>query len=115
VFNHNFKVSPSARCIPAANAICKETDIFNKDKISLIDISLLYLFLHFLDFALFFCSLLLLAEVLEILVVVLVVAFVVVVVSPDFVMCFNSHFMYYICAVFVLGPVAVDAAHKINN
>jgi hypothetical protein len=34
VANHNFKVSPSA-----ANAICKEIDIFNKDKIKLVDIS----------------------------------------------------------------------------
>jgi hypothetical protein len=55
-----------------------------------------------------------LAEVLEILVVVLVV-FVVVVVIADFVCIFNSHFMYYICAVSVIGLLAVDAAHKINN
>jgi hypothetical protein len=35
----NFKVSPSARCASAANVICKEIDIFNKDKITLVDIS----------------------------------------------------------------------------
>jgi hypothetical protein len=39
VVNHNFKVSPSARCVSAANDICKETDIFNKAKITLVDIS----------------------------------------------------------------------------
>jgi hypothetical protein len=39
VVNHNFKVSLSARCVSAANAICKEIDIFNKDKITLVDIS----------------------------------------------------------------------------
>jgi hypothetical protein len=38
VVNHNFKVSPLSRCVSAANVICKETDIFNKDKITLIDI-----------------------------------------------------------------------------
>jgi hypothetical protein len=38
VVNHNFKVSPTARCVSTANVICKETDIFNKDKIKLIDI-----------------------------------------------------------------------------
>jgi hypothetical protein len=38
VVNHNFKVSPSARCVSAANAICKETDILNKDKITLTDV-----------------------------------------------------------------------------
>jgi hypothetical protein len=31
VVNHNLKVSPSARCVSAANAMCKEIDIFNKD------------------------------------------------------------------------------------
>jgi hypothetical protein len=39
VVNHNFKVSPSARCVSAAKAICKEIDIFNKDKIKPVDIS----------------------------------------------------------------------------
>jgi hypothetical protein len=39
VVNHNFKVSPSATCISAANAICKETDIFNMVKITFVDIS----------------------------------------------------------------------------
>jgi hypothetical protein len=48
------------------------------------------------------------------LVVVLVVVFVVVVVIADFLMYFNSHFMY-ICAVSVIGLLAVAAAHKINN
>jgi hypothetical protein len=47
-------------------------------------------------------------------VVILVVVFVVVV-TADFVLYFNSHFMYYICAVSVIGPLAVDAVHKINN
>jgi hypothetical protein len=37
VVNHNFKVSPSIRCVSAANDISKETDIFNKDKITLTD------------------------------------------------------------------------------
>jgi hypothetical protein len=31
VVNHNFKVSPSARCVSAANAMCKEIDIYSKD------------------------------------------------------------------------------------
>jgi hypothetical protein len=48
-------------------------------------------------------------------VVVLVVVFVVVVVIVDFRMYFNSHFMYYICAVSVIGLLPVDAAHKINS
>jgi hypothetical protein len=39
VVNHNFKVSPSARYVSAVNAICIETDNFNKDKITQIDIS----------------------------------------------------------------------------
>jgi hypothetical protein len=39
VLNHTFKVSPPARCVSAPNAIYKETGIFNKDKITLIDIS----------------------------------------------------------------------------
>jgi hypothetical protein len=29
--NHNFKVSPSARCVSVANPICKDIDIFEKD------------------------------------------------------------------------------------
>jgi hypothetical protein len=33
--NHNFEVGPSARCDIAANAICKDIDIFNKDYILL--------------------------------------------------------------------------------
>jgi hypothetical protein len=47
-------------------------------------------------------------------VVVLVVGLVFVVVTADVVMYFNSHFMCYICAVSVIGLLAVDAAHKIN-
>jgi hypothetical protein len=39
VINHNFKVSPSATCVSAATVLCKEIDIFNKDKIMLVDIS----------------------------------------------------------------------------
>jgi hypothetical protein len=38
VVNHSFKVSPSDRCVSAANVICKVIDIFNKDKITLVDI-----------------------------------------------------------------------------
>jgi hypothetical protein len=29
--HRNFKVSPSARCVSAANAVCRSIDIFNKD------------------------------------------------------------------------------------
>jgi membrane-associated HD superfamily phosphohydrolase len=39
VVKHNFKVSPSAICVSAASAICKESDILNKDRITLIDIT----------------------------------------------------------------------------
>jgi hypothetical protein len=39
VVNNNFKISPPARCVSAANVIYKETDIFNKNKIRLVDIS----------------------------------------------------------------------------
>jgi hypothetical protein len=38
VVNHKFKVSLLAICVPTASAIFKETDIFNKDYISLMDI-----------------------------------------------------------------------------
>jgi dolichyl-phosphate-mannose--protein O-mannosyl transferase len=38
----SFKVSPSARCVSAANVICKEIDIFNKNKITLVDIDFTY-------------------------------------------------------------------------
>jgi hypothetical protein len=38
IVDHNFKVGPSVRCDSAANAICKDTDIFNMDYISLMDI-----------------------------------------------------------------------------
>jgi hypothetical protein len=41
--NHNLSVSPSARCVSAANVICKDIDIFNKDCISLTDVLLYYL------------------------------------------------------------------------
>jgi hypothetical protein len=37
--NRNFKVSPSARYVSAANAVCRSIDIFNKDCISLADIN----------------------------------------------------------------------------
>jgi hypothetical protein len=33
--NYNFKVSPSARCVSAANATCMDTEIFYRDYISL--------------------------------------------------------------------------------
>jgi hypothetical protein len=36
--NDNLKISPSARCISAANAICKAIDNFNENYISLADI-----------------------------------------------------------------------------
>jgi hypothetical protein len=35
VVNHNFKISPSARCVSVANPICKDIDIFEKDFITL--------------------------------------------------------------------------------
>jgi hypothetical protein len=35
----NFKVSPSVRCVSAANAVCRSIDIFNRDCILLTDIS----------------------------------------------------------------------------
>jgi hypothetical protein len=54
VVNHNFKVSPSARCVSAANAICKEIHFFNKDKITLTDISQLYLYLTLVRLGLIF-------------------------------------------------------------
>jgi hypothetical protein len=38
VFNYNFKVSPAARYVSAANDIWKDIDIFNKDYITLDDI-----------------------------------------------------------------------------
>jgi hypothetical protein len=37
--HRNFKVSPSARCVSAANAVCRCIDIFNKDCILLTDVS----------------------------------------------------------------------------
>jgi hypothetical protein len=37
--HRNFKVSPCARCVSAASAVCRSIDIFNKDCISLSDIS----------------------------------------------------------------------------
>jgi hypothetical protein len=37
--HRNFKVSPSARCVSAANAVCRCIDIFNKDYILLTDVS----------------------------------------------------------------------------
>jgi hypothetical protein len=35
--NRNFKVSPAARCVSAANANSKDIGIFNRDYISLTD------------------------------------------------------------------------------
>jgi hypothetical protein len=32
---HNFKVSPCTRCVSAANAVCRNIDIFNKNCILL--------------------------------------------------------------------------------
>jgi hypothetical protein len=37
--HRNFKVSPSARCVSAANAVCRIIGIFNKDCIRLADVS----------------------------------------------------------------------------
>jgi hypothetical protein len=34
--HHNFKVSQSARRVSAANAMCNDTDLYNKDYITLI-------------------------------------------------------------------------------
>jgi hypothetical protein len=36
--NHNFKVSPSARCVYNASAFYKDNKIFNNDYISLTDL-----------------------------------------------------------------------------
>jgi hypothetical protein len=38
IVNHNFKVSSSAGCDSASNAICKDNDIFSRDYISLTDL-----------------------------------------------------------------------------
>lgn len=35
VVNRNFKASSPAKCVPATNVICKDTDIFHKDNIYL--------------------------------------------------------------------------------
>jgi hypothetical protein len=45
--NHNFKVIQSPRCVSAANAICKDIDIFTKDYTSLADIFITLLALRF--------------------------------------------------------------------
>jgi hypothetical protein len=45
--NHNFKVIPLPRCVSAANAICKDIDIFTKDYTSLADIFITLLALRF--------------------------------------------------------------------
>jgi hypothetical protein len=37
--HRNFKVSSSAKCVSAANAVCRSIDIFNTDCIRLTDIS----------------------------------------------------------------------------
>jgi hypothetical protein len=44
VVNHNFKISPSGRCVSDSNAICKGNRYFNKDYSSLTNI--LYLCVH---------------------------------------------------------------------
>lgn len=36
--NRNFKASPSAACVSAVSAVCKDIDIYNKDCILLRDI-----------------------------------------------------------------------------
>jgi hypothetical protein len=36
--HRNFKASPSARCVSFANAVCWDIDIFNKDRILLMEI-----------------------------------------------------------------------------
>jgi hypothetical protein len=46
--DRNFKVSPSARCVSAANVICKDTDVFNRDGILLTGILWHCLYLDFL-------------------------------------------------------------------
>jgi hypothetical protein len=37
--HRNFKVCPSARCVSAANAVCRSINIFNTDCIRLTDVS----------------------------------------------------------------------------
>jgi hypothetical protein len=37
--HRNFKASPSARCVSAANTVCWNIDIFNKDHILLMHMS----------------------------------------------------------------------------
>jgi hypothetical protein len=37
--HRNFKASPSARCVSAANTVCWNIDILNKDRILLMHIS----------------------------------------------------------------------------
>jgi hypothetical protein len=37
--HRNFKVGPSAKCVSAANAVCRSIDIFNKDCNRLTDVS----------------------------------------------------------------------------
>jgi hypothetical protein len=40
--SETFEVSPSARSVSAANAVCRSIDIFNKDCILLTDVSQLF-------------------------------------------------------------------------
>jgi hypothetical protein len=40
--HRNFKVSPSAGCDTAANAVCRSIHIFNKDYILITDVSQLF-------------------------------------------------------------------------
>jgi hypothetical protein len=42
--HRNFKASRSARCVSAAIAVCRNTDVFNRDCILLTNISLLLVF-----------------------------------------------------------------------
>jgi hypothetical protein len=46
VVNHNFKISPSARCVSDSNAICKGNRYFNKDYSSLTNILYLCVYLQ---------------------------------------------------------------------
>jgi hypothetical protein len=51
--HRNFKASPSARCVSAANTVCWTIDIFNKDYILLMHMSLVVT-CNFLFLVLFF-------------------------------------------------------------
>jgi hypothetical protein len=47
--HRNFKTGPSAKCVSAANAVCRDITIFNKAFRSRILVSLLFVFI-FIDF-----------------------------------------------------------------